>query len=183
MREVALFGGAFDPPHLGHVWVTATVLATEPVDQVWLVPTHTHAFGKDMVSFEARAEMCRAVAGIFGGRVAVSEVEAELAAAGRRNRTAETLEWLVERHPDVRFAWIVGSDLVEQMDRWARPDRIRELARIIVVNREGHGEDAGPAIPDVSSTEVRRRLRAGRPVDRWVPRPVAEVIARDSLYR
>ena len=60
--EVALFGGSFNPPHMGHVWATASVLASEAVDHLLLVPTHTHAFGKPLAPFAARVAMCQSVA-------------------------------------------------------------------------------------------------------------------------
>lgn len=182
-REVALFGGSFNPVHLGHLFVVAEVLATEPVDELWLVPTHTHAFGKTLVPFPVRLAMCRAVSEIFDARLRACSVEGDLARQGRENRTVDTLEHLAEAHPDTRFAIVVGTDLLDEIDTWKRPDRIRELARIVVVNRAGFERpEHGPVLPDVSSTWIRAQLAAGEPVDRWVPRQVLEIVRNEKLY-
>lgn len=183
-REIALFGGSFNPAHQGHVFVVAQVLAVEAVDEVWLVPTHTHAFGKDLAPFDDRLAMCEAIAALFGDRVRVSEVEATLAAEGRPNWTVETLAHLTAEHPDDRFALVIGTDLLDQIDRWREPERLRSLARLVVVNRAGRSRPQyGPTIPDVSSTWIRDQIRRGAPVDGWVPRRVADLIEARGLYR
>lgn len=183
-REIALFGGSFNPPHLGHLFVITQVLATEPVDELWLLPTHTHAFGKDLAPFPLRLAMCRAVCELFGEKVRASSVEGDLARQGRENRTVDTLGYLAEAHPDRRFALVLGTDLLAEVDGWKDPDRIRELARFIVVNRAGfEGAGTGPVIPDVSSTWIRSELAKGGPVDGWVPRVVLDLVREKGLYR
>ena len=182
-REIALFGGSFNPPHLGHLFVITQVLATEAVDEVWLVPTHTHAFGKDLAPFPLRLAMCRAAAELFGDRVRACSVEGDLARKGRENRTVDTLEHLASAHPDDRFALVIGTDLLAEVDRWKRPERLRELARFIVVNRAGFERaGAGPVVPDVSSTWIRSELARGGDVSRFVPRAALEIVEREGLY-
>lgn len=182
-RQVALFGGSFDPAHLGHVLVVARVLATEDVDEVWLVPTHTHAFGKPLTEFAVRVEMAEAIAGLFDERVQVSRVEGEIARDGE-NRTVDTLEHLAAAHPDTRFALVIGTDVLAELDQWYEPERVRELARLIVVNRMGYEREGyGPALPEVSSTWIRERLRAGGSVEGWVSREVLAICERERLYR
>ncbi|MDF1562065.1 MAG: nicotinate-nicotinamide nucleotide adenylyltransferase [Deltaproteobacteria bacterium] len=187
MAEVALFGGSFDPPHLGHAYVITTVLAREPVEAVWLLPTHSHAFGKRLADFELRRQMCEALASIFGGRVRVDPIEAELAAAAgseaHASRTVETVAALKERYPELDLAWVIGSDLVDEVPTWREPERLRSLCRFVVVDRAGHGAGEGVPIPDVSSTEVRARLAAGQSVDHLVPARVAKLAGAAAHYR
>lgn len=183
-REIALFGGAFNPPHVGHVYVASHVLATEDVDELWLVPTFAHAFGKSLAPFEARMNMCREVASLFGERVRATAVERELAEAGRPSFTIDTLDHLLANHPESDFALVIGSDNLSSLDRWKDAERLRSLARLIVINRSGHPlEGTGPAIPDVSSTWIRERLRLGRSVRGWVPMRVAEECEQGGWYR
>ncbi len=180
-REVALFGGSFNPPHIGHVYVIAHVLATQPVDELWLVPTHTHAFGKELAPFEARLDMCRKVAAIFGPKVSASGVEADFEA--RASFTIDTLEHLQRKHRSHRFALVIGSDNLGDLNEWKEADRLRRMVRLIVINRSGYPmEGEGPAIPDVSSTWVRERLRLGEDVSGWVPSIVAEYCKTLGLY-
>lgn len=183
MSEIALFGGSFDPPHLGHAYVVTRVLAIEPVDQLWLVPTHVHAFGKVLSPFERRVRMCEALAEIFGGRVRVSTIESEIARPQAPSRTVDTVAVLRERYPQHRFAWVIGSDLRAEVDHWKDADRLRSMVRFIVVDREGYeasASNAGVPIPNVSSSTIRARLVSGDPIDHLVPSGVLRILqARD----
>lgn len=177
MPEIALFGGSFDPPHVGHLLAAAYVLAVEPIDELWFVPVHAHPFQKPLrASFDHRVELCEAMAAQLRS-ARVSRVEEEL---GGEGRTVDLLEHLRSKHPGSKFALILGSDLDEERLTWKRWDRIAELARIIRVTRGGTQSDA---IPKVSSTEVRELLRAGGDASRLVPRAVLERIRAAGTYR
>ena len=76
--RVGVYGGSFDPPHVGHAMVTSWLRWTGQVDEVWLLPVASHAFGKDLVSFEDRVEMCRAMGEVLGPWVRVCEIERDL---------------------------------------------------------------------------------------------------------
>jgi nicotinic acid mononucleotide adenylyltransferase len=80
MTRVALFGGSFNPPHAAHQLVALYVLETQPVDELWFVPTYAHPFGKQLATYEHRIAMCELAAAALGPRARVSQVEAELAA-------------------------------------------------------------------------------------------------------
>lgn len=186
--EIALFGGSFDPPHVGHLLTAAWVLLTEPVDELWLVPVNQHPFGKQMTgSFEERASLCeQALASLGLARARVSRLEAEL---GGEVRTVDLLEHLNAARPADRFALVMGSDILAETPQWKRFDRIEQLARIIPVQRKGHqqhqqrGGTAEALLPEVSSSAVRARLAAGEDVSGLVPRAVLEAISRSGSYR
>lgn len=182
-REVALLGGSFNPPHVAHVMAAYWTLATQGVQEVWLVPTWRHAFGKALAPFEHRVRMCElAVAPIRGAHVCT--VERELADDPLVGKTVRTLEHLHAKHPDHRFALIVGADILPETAKWYRWDRVRELARVVVVGRQGYqgGEDA-PALPAVSSTAVRERIARGEDVSALVPRRVLAYVEEHGLFR
>jgi nicotinate-nucleotide adenylyltransferase len=180
--EIALFGGSFDPPHVGHVLAASYVFATEPVDELWFVPVFGHPLGKKLsASFELRAALCeKAVADL--PRAKVSRVEAELAGEGR---TVDLLEHLHRQHPQHRWALVLGSDLAAERPQWKRFDRIEELARIIPLQRAGFpsGSGAGAVLPEISSTEVRALLASGGDASRLVPRAVLQAIRQAGAYR
>ena len=181
--EIALFGGSFDPPHLGHLLVVLHVLATEPVDELWMVPVFEHPFGKRLqASFEARVSLCQAaLEGVPLPRARVSRAEEELKGEGR---TVDLLEHLHARHPEHRFALVLGSDLLAEKHQWKRFDRIEELARIIVLQRGGHVAPGVPGVvlPAVSSTEVRALLASGGDARGLVARAVLARIRSEGLY-
>src|SRR5882762_10166540 len=77
--RVAVFGGSFNPPHAAHQLVALYVLETQPVDELWFVPTYAHPFGKPLAAYDHRLAMCELAAAPLGPRVRVSRAEAELA--------------------------------------------------------------------------------------------------------
>ncbi len=151
-RRVALLGGSFNPPHVAHLMAAYWTLATQDVREVWLLPSFRHPFGKALVEFEDRVRMCELAArGVRG--VAVCTAERDLAGDPLVGKTARTLEHLVEKHPDTDFALVVGADILPETSKWYRWDRVTELARVIVVGREGFPPVAGaPTLPAISST-------------------------------
>ncbi len=182
-KEIALLGGSFNPVHVAHLMAAWWTLATQGVSEVWLLPAYQHPFGKRLAPFRDRVRMCRlAAAGMRGVRVCAAE--AELRGDPLVGKTARTLEHLHRKHPGHRFALVVGADVLAEADKWYRFDRVRRLARLIVVGRAGHpGGGAAPALPPVSSTEVRDKLRRGEDVSALVPRAVLDYIRERGLYQ
>lgn len=182
-KEIALLGGSFNPPHVGHAMAAWWVLATQPVDELWLLPSFVHPFGKPLAPWADRVRMCElAVASIRGARVCT--VEAELGRDPLVGKTVRTLEHLIATHPGHRFSLVLGTDLLPETGRWYRFDRVKELARIIVVGRQGFAPVPGaPSMPEVSSTAIRDRVAAGDDVTGLVPSGVAAHIAERGLYR
>lgn len=189
VTRVGLFGGSFNPPHVAHQLVALFVLETQELDELWFAPTYTHAFGKDLASFEDRVAMCELAAAPLGPRVRVSRIEEEVAAArGGVSRTFHTLEMLIARHPAHRFRLVIGADILGETAKWHRWDEIVRLAPPIVVARSGVPAPAGTTIagvemPPVSSTEVRARVARGESALPLVPRAVMGYIAQKNLYR
>lgn len=182
-RRVAFFGGSFNPPHVSHVLAAVYALSVAPIDEVIVVPVFRHPFAKELAEFEHRLEMCR-IALEWIPNVNVSSVEREL---GGESLTLRTLEHLHERHPDWSMRLLVGADVLADLPKWHRFDRIAEIAPPIVLGRAGVRADEAPTpvLPAVSSTEVRealakRELDALRPV---VPARVLDYIVERGLYR
>ena len=177
MPEIALFGGSFDPPHVGHLLAAAYVLATEPVEELWFVPVREHPFGKPLVApYEHRVALCERLAAELP-RSRVSRAEHE----SGHGRTVDLLEWLHRQHPEMRWSLVLGTDLDSEKPQWKRFDRVQQLARIITVGRGGYAPGA-VTLPEVSSTQVRAMLKAGADVSRLVPRPVLEAIRQAGTY-
>jgi nicotinate-nucleotide adenylyltransferase len=181
-----VFGGSFNPPHVSHVLAVAYALSVAPIDDVLVVPVYRHPFDKELAPFEDRLSMCRLALGWLP-RVEVSAVEREL---GGESLTLRTLEHLAAAHPEWAMRLLVGADVLVDLPRWYRFDRIAELAPPIVLGRAGVEPPPGslapePVLPRVSSTEVREALAAGDlEVVRWqLPRAVAEYIRERGLYR
>jgi nicotinate-nucleotide adenylyltransferase len=180
--DVALIGGSFNPPHVGHLLAAHFVWATEKVDAVWLVPANHHPFGKPLAPFAHRLRMCELLCADASGWLEVSDVEFTL---GGEGRTVDTLRHLSARFPHNRWTLVVGSDILSDFPKWKEPDAIASLARLLVLNRAGHPAEGavGPPMAHVSSSEVREALAAGRDVSHLVPRAVLAYARTAGLYR
>ncbi len=190
-HRVAFFGGSFDPPHIGHVLATAYVLSTQDVDRVLVAPVFQHPFAKSLTSFEDRMVMCRLAFGWIPG-VEVSDVEARL---GGESLTLRTLEHLVAERPADSFRLVIGSDVVEDLPKWHRFDRIAEIAPALVLPRtltrpgaEGEAASSAQVLPAVSSSELRAAIAEAADalpaiVNALVHRKVVAHIVARRLYR
>jgi nicotinate-nucleotide adenylyltransferase len=184
--RVAVFGGSFNPPHVAHLFATIYALAVEPIDLVLVVPVYKHPFAKELAPYEARLAMCRLGLGYLPG-VEISTLEREL---DGESRTLRTVEHLAATHPDWSLRLLVGADVLQDLPKWHRFDRIAEIAPPLVLGRRGFGGAApglaaGPALlPQISSTEVRVAVGEGRldDVRADVPSAVLAYIEEHGLY-
>ncbi|MBI5500951.1 MAG: nicotinate-nicotinamide nucleotide adenylyltransferase [Deltaproteobacteria bacterium] len=174
-----LFGGAFDPPHLGHLAVAAVALATGPLDRLLVVPCFAHPLGKRMAPWDDRLALCR-LAFSHLARVELSDIESRLPAP---SLTLRTVEALAARHPGVTWRLVVGSDALADRSQWHRFDDIVRLAEPLVVGRAGHEAGADVfAVPDVSSSAIRSRLAGGLDVRGWLDPAVLRYALERGLY-
>lgn len=183
-----MLGGTFDPIHHGHLAAASEVCAALGLDQVLFAPTNRQPFkdGFDSASPEHRLAMCRlAVEG--DSRFAVTPVDIE---RGGITYTVDTLTDLHAQLPDTSLYFITGADALARLGEWRDAHRLTGLAQFVGVTRPGHSlpqletPHALVEVPAlaVSSTDVRRRVRAGAPVRYLVPRAVADYIAQHDLY-
>lgn len=188
MTRLGVYGGTFDPVHNAHLLVAAEVRHALGLDVVVLVPAGDpwQKRGRVVADPETRVRLCElAVTGIDG--VEVSRVEVDRSGA---SVTADTLEALTA--PGRELFLVLGADAAANMPTWRRLEETRDLATVVVVEREGeHADPPGPgwgwhhvAIPriDVSSSMIRERLAAGRPVDGLVPPAALADIRERGLY-
>ena len=184
----ALFGGSFDPVHVGHL--IAAEAAGEALDaRVRFLPAREQPFKRAAYGTtpEQRAEMLDlAVAG--NPRLTVERIELTLPAP---SYTVRTLRALAEREPGNRFALLLGADAARDLAAWHEIDALPELADVVVFARAGTSLPRHPAIRrvvevpavDVSATLIRERLRRTRSIRYLVPDAVRDYIAARGLYR
>lgn len=180
-KRVAIYGGSFDPPHLGHVLAVAWALSAADIDEVWAIPTWQHAFGKAHgASFDARMAMCELAFSPLRG-VTSMDIEREL---GDVSRTLLTLRALQSRHPDADFRLLIGADVLPAVDRWYRWDDVVEIAPPLVVGRDGYPKPEGCpiSIPNVSSTDIRDALDRAGDLRGLLPAKVVAYIRAHDLY-
>ena len=185
--RIGLLGGSFDPPHVGHLLTASDAVEALGLDRLVLVPAANQPLKRGQHA-EAmhRLAMVRLLAGA-DPRMVVDPIETD---RGGLSYTVDTLAAYAARYPDAERFFLVGADVVESFPRWREPRRIQALATVAVLERGG---DAVPlhegmvAVAtrriDISSTEIRARVRAGLPIRGFVTDAVAEYIVAHRLYR
>lgn len=191
--RVGVFGGTFDPPHVGHLLLASDAREALRLDNLIFVPAATQPFkvhAPPVASPQDRLEMVRlAVAGDANYTVDDTEI-------GRKGLsfTVDTLEQLSKKNPGAELFLLLGEDALAGIDGWRSPERIRELATLAVMRRSGSERSPVATIAggvttvsarrvDVSSTEIRERLRAGKSIKGFVPESVERFIEARGLYR
>ena len=192
MSRTGVFGGTFDPPHLGHLIVAQDITEELGLDRMLVVPAGEppHKPEPPRAHAEVRARMVEAaVAG--HPRLRASRIEVE---RGGPSYTVDTLRALRAQAPEDDLFLVIGSDQLRAFASWRAPQEVARLAQLVVMARGGVGPEAGPpsidveyeTVPvtrvDISSTEVRRRISQGRSVRYWVPGRVLEIIRQEKLY-
>ncbi|MEX2047286.1 MAG: nicotinate-nucleotide adenylyltransferase [Chloroflexota bacterium] len=184
--RVGVFGGTFDPVHVGHLSIALAALESVPLDRVLFVPARRSPL-KDRDPFASAADRVAMLEAAVAGepRFAISRIEIE------REGVSYTIDTLEALRSQGELFLILGSDALASLARWRTPDRIRELATILVAARPGPPEP-GPTHQarafdaprlDISSRELRARAARGLSLRYLVPDAVWEHIKERGLYR
>jgi nicotinate-nucleotide adenylyltransferase len=190
-ERIGILGGTFDPIHIGHLVAAVWARETWALDRVLLVvanePWQKTAHRRVTAAEDRLAVVSAAVEGVPGLEPCRMEID-----RGGPSYTVETVRDLGRLHPDADFFLIVGADVATDLDTWHEVGDLADLVRLVVVDRGGVGAVPDPtgwrverlAIPalDVSSSELRDRLAAGRSVDFLIPAPAILCIGRLGLY-
>ena len=197
--RVALFGGSFDPPHLGHVAVARAAADRFALDTVFFAPAGRQPLKPDSAGagYDDRLMMTALACG-EDGRFAVSNLDAPRP-DGQPNYTVRTLELLAELLPEATLFNLVGADTFAGLAKWREAERLLALAEWIVVSRPGFrlADPEGMVLAaeqrarlhlldsvheEVSATALRGRLSAGELCGDMLPAPVAAYIRKRGLY-
>jgi nicotinate-nucleotide adenylyltransferase len=192
-ERIGIFGGTFDPIHVGHLVAAVNAHHDLGLDRVVLVVANVpwqKAGARQVTPAEDRFAMVEAAVGGVTGLEA-SRIELE---RGGPSYTADTLAELSELHLGAELFVIVGWDVSAELATWERIDEIRDLATLVVVNRPGTPPPVGllqegwrmkeVTVPnlEISSTDLRARAASGRPLDYLVPAAAVRVIRERGLY-
>jgi nicotinate-nucleotide adenylyltransferase len=199
--RIGLLGGSFEPPHNGHLLTAGDAFDELALDRVLFIPTAVQPFKTDRAATDARHRLAMVRLLVAGDeRFDADAIEIE---RGGLSYTVDTLSALAERWPSAERYLLAGADVVGTFDKWREPKRILELATLVILRR-ADGSDADVARlserlgtglgasaarflatrrVDISSTEIRQRVRDGKSIRGYVPDAVAAYIAAEQLYR
>lgn len=200
--RIGIFGGTFDPIHLGHLVLAEQCREQAALDQVLFVPAARppHKLGREVTPFAQRVEML-ALASAGHSAFRIDELE--------KNRpgpsfTADTLEQIHQRLPSAELFLVLGSDSLSDLPHWHGPQRIAALATLLVWGRAGspvpgaekiwadmrlppdvslRQQSISTVLIDISSRDLRRRAAEGKSLRYLVPRPVEIYIQEKHLYQ
>jgi nicotinate-nucleotide adenylyltransferase len=192
-QRIGIFGGTFDPIHVGHLVAAVNAKSALHLDRVLMVVANVpwqKADARDVSSAEDRVALVAAAVGDVPGLEA-SRLEID---RGGESYTADTLTTLHESGPEDELFLIVGWDVAGELATWERHDEVRRLATLVVVNRPGAGRPGGldedgasvveVTVPnlEISSTDLRARAADGRPLDYLVPELAVRFIRARGMY-
>lgn len=189
-ERLGVFGGTFDPIHVGHLVTAVNVRHSLDLDRVLLVVANDpwqKAGTVDTAAADRLAMVEAAVCDVDGLEACDVEIR-----RGGDSYTADTLQHLKESHPGADLFLVLGSDAAGGLPTWGRAAEVRELATLVVVTRPGAEASSPPSgwtyqrleVPrlEVSSTDLRARFADGRPLDYLVTGPVQRLIRDRGLY-
>jgi len=195
--HIGILGGSFDPPHVGHLLVAQDALDALALDRLLIVPTAQQPLkGEDQTTAAHRLAMVRACFGGIPG-IEVDPIEID---RGGLSFMVDTVESLRRRWPSATLHLLVGDDVVSTLPRWRDVTRLLSMVQLVVLHRALRSDDvAALTVPldrvgattarrlatrrvDVSSTEIRARVRDGRAIRGFVSDAVETYIATTGLY-
>lgn len=190
VQRIGIYGGSFDPVHLGHLLVAQAAREELGLDRLCFVPAAQSPFKQTSAPLagHVRAQLLRlALAGKPWCEVDTQELE-----QSGVSYTVNTVRTYRERFPEVELFYLVGADNVAALPQWREAEALARLVKFAAIPRPGEAEAAfsspfkGTTLRGwplgVSSSDIRARVKAGRPIDHLVPAPVAEAIRNNGLY-
>lgn len=185
-----LFGGSFDPIHLGHLLVAQAAREELGLDRLFFIPAAQSPFKPDFKPTAAN-ERLRLLRLALAGQTDC-EVDDQEIQRGGVSFTIETVRAYVRRFPQAKLFYLIGADNILQLPKWRDADALARLVEFVAIPRPGQAEAAFPppfqgralkGFPfGVSSSQIRARVKAGMPVENLVPPAVAEAIRNNRLY-
>lgn len=187
MKRVCIFGGTFNPPHIGHLIMANEVFHALKFDEVRFMPNAKppHKETNDLCTEKQRLEMVRLAIEPFP----YFSIEAIELSLGGTSYSFDTITELKKREPDTSFSFLIGADMIEYLPKWYRIDELVELVQMVGVKRPGHESESkypvtlieAPQI-DLSSTMLRKRLADKKDVSMLIPNEVQMYIRQEHLY-
>jgi nicotinate-nucleotide adenylyltransferase len=188
--KLGLFGGSFDPVHLGHLLVARAAREEAGLDRLFFIPAAQSPFKPAAAPAPAAQRLCLLRLALAGDTTA--EVDEQEIQRGGTSYTIDTVRAYASKFPGAELFYLVGADQAEQLHLWREAEELARRVEFLVIPRPG-GTAAGLAAPfrgralrgfplGVSSSEIRARLKAGLPVAHLVPPAVAEALANNRLY-
>ena len=190
MHAIGLFGGSFNPVHMGHLLLAQAALEELALSRLFFIPAAQSPF-KPGVSLAPAAERLRMLRLALAGWARCSVDEQEIARGGI-SYSIDTVREYVARNPGVQLWYLIGADHARLLPKWRAADELARLVQFAIIPRPGEAATDLPApfegkalrgwAVDISASQIRDRVRAGLPIGGLVPPAVEEAIRNNRLY-
>lgn len=200
MKKIGIMGGTFNPIHIGHLLLAERAMEEEKLDEIWLIPTGYSYMKRNSDTVPAQERLTMAEIAVKGNE-RFRCLDSEVKRSGY-SYSYETLEQLKEEYPGVQFFFIFGADCLFTIENWKYPERIFQNCRVIAAVRNGtsisdmeqkktelenrfHADITLLPFPnlEISSTELRDRIRMGKSVRYLIPDSVISYIEEKKFYK
>jgi len=187
-KRIGLFGGTFDPVHLGHTIVAEWMQFKLGLDEIHFIPNYIHPFAKrsDILNSTHRVKMLElALAGFSKFKICRYEIEKK-----EISYSVDTIRFFKKQFPGCKLYYLIGADNIKEFDYWKEADEILKLAVVVVFNRKGEFVDEfdkfeyvdSPLI-DISSSQIRKQIKNDQPYRSFLLPDVYNYIEQNKLYR
>ncbi|HLX68337.1 MAG TPA: nicotinate (nicotinamide) nucleotide adenylyltransferase [Verrucomicrobiae bacterium] len=190
VQKIGLFGGSFDPVHLGHLLMAQAAREELGLDRLFFIPAAQSPFKPDTKT-APNPDRLRLLRLALAGK-SWCEIDEQELQRGGVSYTIETVRDYSRRFAGAQLYYLIGADHVQKLTSWREADELTRLAEFVVVPRPGESEPSFPkpfrghvlkGFPlAVSSSQIRARIKAGQPIEQLVPATVAEAIRSSFLY-
>lgn len=187
--KIALFGTSANPPHNRHMDIVRSIIKNKLADEVWIIPTGSHAFGKNLAPTADRLKMIRT---FETAQIKIKDFEIK---KKEKSYTIDTVKYLLKKYPKYEFMWVIGSDIVKNKEykKWKNWNELSKLINFLVWPRDGYALSKSDRArfmvltikpkKDISSTTVRNFVSAGSSIHKLVPATIEKYIKKRKLYR
>jgi nicotinate-nucleotide adenylyltransferase len=184
-QKIGLFGGSFDPIHLGHLILARDAMEQLGLAKVIFIPANISPHKLEHPPAPAKTR-CDMVAAAIQGEPGFELDDCEVAREGV-SYAVDTVRLMIQRNPEAEFFYFIGEDNLPALHTWKEIDELRRLATFVVLARGGAPRVEGfPVVTrhiDISSTDIRKRIARGLSVRYLLPDKTCEIIQRLGLYR
>ena len=187
--NIAILGGAFDPPHLWHKKISEQLIKLLKFDEVWLIPCFSHPFDKKMAPAKHRLAMTHLIAN-KKIKVRLEEINRQ-----KKSYSIDTIRELKKKYPNYEFTWIIGSDQVKTFNKWKSWQKLLKEIPFLIFPRPGNKipkilppnmkpiKHRGLFLSNLSSTRVRDYIKHGKSISQLVNPEVNDYIKKQKLYQ
>ncbi len=187
--QIAILGGAFDPPHLWHKKISEQLIKLLKFDQVWLIPCFSHPFQKNMAPAKHRLAMTRLLTN--------KKIKVRLEEINRKKKSysIDTIRELKKKCSKCEFTWVIGSDQVKTFNKWKNWKQLLKEVPFLIFPRPGNKipktlpqnmtpiKHRGLFLSKLSSTQVRNYIKSSKSISQLVTPEVENYIKKHNLYR